>query len=313
MLSKERVTDIAVGGETASRLNQNTVLVVDDDADLRDALHDVLREEGYAVVLASNGREALRLLPTLKRPCGIVLDIAMPVMNGADFYDAMSGLPAFADIPVVVLTSDLSRAPSGLPKMIKISLERFLAMVAALFSGGGDLRSGISGRGRDGRRGAPAANDVAGHGDGNAPGPYRQDVEQGEVIEDVAAVAGGNDQPDHRFSSRRGNLSVHVFGNVEGRQRCEGRIEEAQAGATRVESSHVFQGLMIVEEPAAVSDDLRHRDRVSGLSGRDLDVCPGATGGDDTGRQQQRQEAVHGAPPAAVPAWSRKMIPRGPE
>jgi CheY-like chemotaxis protein len=127
------VTDIAVGGETASRLNQNTILVVDDDADLRDALHDVLREEGYAVVLASNGREALRLLPTLKRPCGILLDIAMPVMNGTEFFDAMSGLPAFADIPVVVLTSDLSRAPIGLPKMIKISLERLLAMVAALF------------------------------------------------------------------------------------------------------------------------------------------------------------------------------------
>jgi CheY-like chemotaxis protein len=127
------VAHIAVGGETASRLNPNTILVVDDDADLREALRDVLSEEGYAVVLASNGREALGLLPSLKRPCGIVLDIAMPVMNGTEFYDAMSGLPAFADIPVVVLTSDLSRAPSGLPKMIKVSLDRLLSMVAALF------------------------------------------------------------------------------------------------------------------------------------------------------------------------------------
>lgn len=124
---------ITAGAETTSRLNPNTVLVVDDDADLREALRDVLRDEGYAVVLASNGKEALGMLPSLKRPCGIVLDIAMPVMNGAEFYDAMSGLPAFADIPVVVLTSDLSRAPSGLPKMIKVSIERLLAMVAALF------------------------------------------------------------------------------------------------------------------------------------------------------------------------------------
>jgi CheY-like chemotaxis protein len=127
------VTEIAVGGGAEPRLSQNTVLVVDDDADLREALRDLLRDEGYAVTLASNGKEALELLPSLKRPCGIVLDIAMPVMSGTEFYQAMIAIPAFADIPVVVLTTDPSRAPSGLPKMKKINLERLLAMVAALF------------------------------------------------------------------------------------------------------------------------------------------------------------------------------------
>jgi CheY-like chemotaxis protein len=127
------MTQIAVGGGTDTRFNPNTVLVVDDDADLREALRDFLRDEGYAVTLASNGQEALGLLPTLKRPCGIVLDIAMPGMNGTEFYRAMSALPAFADIPVVVLTTDSSRGPGGLPKMKKTNLELLLSMVAALF------------------------------------------------------------------------------------------------------------------------------------------------------------------------------------
>lgn len=121
-------------GEAASnRRGQNTILVVDDDADLRESLGDVLRHEGYAVALACNGKEALDLLPGLKRPCGIVLDMAMPVMNGVEFYQAMSAAPALADIPVVVLTCDPSLAPSGVPRMKKTNLERMLSMIAALF------------------------------------------------------------------------------------------------------------------------------------------------------------------------------------
>jgi CheY-like chemotaxis protein len=128
------VTCIAVAGEVESRLNQNTVLVVEDDTDLRDALHDVLRDEGYAVTLASNGREAFGLLPRLNGPCGIILDLAMPVMSGTAFYEAMREVPAFSNIPVMIFASDLSHAPSGLPKMKKTTnLERLLAMVAALF------------------------------------------------------------------------------------------------------------------------------------------------------------------------------------
>ena len=124
---------MAAGAAAGDKENQNTVLIVDDDADLRESLADVLRRQGYAVTLASNGKEALELLPGLHKPCGIVLDIAMPVMNGAQFYQAMRAVPELADIPVVILTCDPALAPKGLPRMTKLSPERVLSMVAALF------------------------------------------------------------------------------------------------------------------------------------------------------------------------------------
>ncbi len=124
---------IVVDGARQLLRNGNAVLVVDDDADLRESLGDVLRAEGYAVTLAANGREALALLPALKRPCAVVLDMEMPVMNGAQFYRAMSGMPALRDIPVGILTCDPALAPSRLPKMKKTSVEQLLKMVSGLF------------------------------------------------------------------------------------------------------------------------------------------------------------------------------------
>jgi CheY-like chemotaxis protein len=126
------VTQIEPGG--GPTWNPNTILIVEDDTDMRESLRDVLGAEGYSVVQAGNGKLALDLLPGLKRPCGIILDVTMPVMNGTEFYQAMLELPDSADIPVVFLTSDLSRAPIGLPMMQKtISLDRLLGKVAALF------------------------------------------------------------------------------------------------------------------------------------------------------------------------------------
>lgn len=114
--------------------DQNTVLIVDNDTDLRNALSDALELEDYAVLVASSGKEALALLPILTRPCGIILDIFMPGMNGTQFYQAIRETPAWADIPVMIWTSDPARAPTGVPVMKKPSnLERLFKMVAALF------------------------------------------------------------------------------------------------------------------------------------------------------------------------------------
>jgi CheY-like chemotaxis protein len=124
---------MAVDGVRQTRRNGNAVLVVDDDTDLRESLGDVLRAEGYAVTLAANGREALALLPGLERPCAVLLDLAMPIMNGTEFYRTMSAMPALADIPVAILTCDPSRAPRGLPKIKKTSIEHLLTMVGGLF------------------------------------------------------------------------------------------------------------------------------------------------------------------------------------
>jgi CheY-like chemotaxis protein len=87
-----------------------------------------------AIVLACNGKVAFDLLATLKRPCGIILDITMPVMGGGELYQVIRSVPDLADIPVVFLTSNPSAAPSGVPTMPKnVSLDRLLGIVAALF------------------------------------------------------------------------------------------------------------------------------------------------------------------------------------
>ena len=111
-----------------------TVLVVDDEADIRDSLKEALLDEGYEVVTAANGQQALALLPALPRPCAVILDIIMPSMSGLELYAAMRAIPGLADIPVVVSTSDPSRAPSGVMIMKKpINLGRLLRTIEALF------------------------------------------------------------------------------------------------------------------------------------------------------------------------------------
>jgi CheY-like chemotaxis protein len=82
------------------------VLVVDDDADIRDSLREVLEDEGYSVVCLSNGREALDYLKkTAPHPCVILLDLMMPVMDGWQFRREQKQDPAIADIPLVVITA----------------------------------------------------------------------------------------------------------------------------------------------------------------------------------------------------------------
>jgi CheY-like chemotaxis protein len=114
---------------------KKTVLIVDDEVDIRESLRDALKDEGYDVYLAGNGREALDVLPRLPRPCAVILDIIMPIMNGADTYRAIRATPALADIPILISTSDPSRAPTDAMVMKKpINLDRFLTMVSGLFS-----------------------------------------------------------------------------------------------------------------------------------------------------------------------------------
>jgi CheY-like chemotaxis protein len=111
-----------------------TVLIVEDEPDIRDSLREVLEDEGYAVAVASNGKEGLAQLSLLPKPCVVVLDIIMPVMSGNELYDAMQADPELAKIPVLVSTSDPTRAPSGVLIMKKpIDVDRFLDAVAKLF------------------------------------------------------------------------------------------------------------------------------------------------------------------------------------
>jgi CheY-like chemotaxis protein len=82
------------------------VMVVDDDESIREALASVFEEEGYTTLLAENGRVALeQLAVAAERPCVIVLDLMMPVMDGWQFRNAQKSSPTHADIPVIVVTA----------------------------------------------------------------------------------------------------------------------------------------------------------------------------------------------------------------
>jgi CheY-like chemotaxis protein len=82
----------------------HTILVVDDDLDVRRLLESCLTAEGYDVVTAANGWEALQRLETC-RPSIILLDLMMPVMDGETFRGHQQREPALQQIPVVCLSA----------------------------------------------------------------------------------------------------------------------------------------------------------------------------------------------------------------
>jgi CheY-like chemotaxis protein len=82
-----------------------TVLVVEDHADLREMLTVLLESEGFQVQTASNGKEALDSLKQGERPSVILLDLMMPVMSGDEFRRRQLQEPEYADVPVICMTA----------------------------------------------------------------------------------------------------------------------------------------------------------------------------------------------------------------
>ena len=80
------------------------VLVIDDHSDTRDGLATVLEMEGFSVVTAEDGYRALVLLQQGLRPCIIVMDLMMPIMNGFEFREAQLRDPTIQHIPVIALS-----------------------------------------------------------------------------------------------------------------------------------------------------------------------------------------------------------------
>ena len=106
------------------------ILIVEDELEGRETLRDVLEDEGYKVAVARNGIEALGQLRS-SRPQLMILDLLMPGMSGNALYDEMQRSPELAKIPVLVTTSDPSRAPNGVPTLVKpLKLDKLLSLVA---------------------------------------------------------------------------------------------------------------------------------------------------------------------------------------
>ena len=111
------------------------ILVVEDNDDVREMMAVTLELEGHEVATAVNGLDALNKLHTGNKPCLILLDLMMPVMNGWEFQHELEHDPdpALRDVPVVVVsaaTSDMmmtTDAAAYLPK--PIDLDQLLDVV----------------------------------------------------------------------------------------------------------------------------------------------------------------------------------------
>lgn len=108
------------------------VMIVEDDAALRDELAALLKREGYDVVTAGNGRDALERLHWGLRPAVILLDLRMNVMTGWEFRAEQKKDAAVADIPVIAMTTgrwkpeDLRDFPEQIAKPIDLPGLRLL-------------------------------------------------------------------------------------------------------------------------------------------------------------------------------------------
>jgi len=87
-----------------------SLLIIEDEKDIRESLQQALEFEGYNVSSAENGQEALRLLNAIQGPCLILLDLMMPIMNGWEFLDALKDDHILATIPVVIVSAYSDRA-----------------------------------------------------------------------------------------------------------------------------------------------------------------------------------------------------------
>jgi CheY-like chemotaxis protein len=104
--------------EPAIDAERPTILVVDDDCDLRDALHEMLASCGYRPVCVANGDHALAYLRRNPKPAAILLDLFMPVMNGWEFVRRVRAT-TFASIPIVAITSAEPHWGSPIPQVLR--------------------------------------------------------------------------------------------------------------------------------------------------------------------------------------------------
>lgn len=91
------------------------ILVVDDDPAIREAIAELLRDQGYDVSVAANGVQALLVCRSRRSPDLIVLDLQMPVMDGTEFARKKDEDPNLSHVPVCVITAfrDSTSIPRG--------------------------------------------------------------------------------------------------------------------------------------------------------------------------------------------------------
>jgi CheY-like chemotaxis protein len=138
MTTLEPLTISPGGVITGYRGPRNTVLVVDDVAENRTVLVDLLRPLGFTVIEAGNGREALEKARQV-RPDLVLTDIVMPQMDGREASRRLRELPGLSSVPVITLSASASAmaeapAATGADAFLSkpIDIEELLRNIAAL-------------------------------------------------------------------------------------------------------------------------------------------------------------------------------------
>jgi len=104
------------GTKRIADIDRKRILVIDDDLPLRGMLAAALRQAGFQVLLAGDGDEGHRAL-TIHRPDVILLDLAMPGMNGWDFLQRLKETGFLGTLPIIVLSAHLHVEPQAILKL----------------------------------------------------------------------------------------------------------------------------------------------------------------------------------------------------
>jgi len=99
--------------------------VVDDDPGIRESVTEVLSTEGYHVLEAADGVEALHRLDALDGRCVVLLDLAMPRMNGLEVLTALSGRAGAERFPVVVMSANAHPSELAFPQVVALLRKPF--------------------------------------------------------------------------------------------------------------------------------------------------------------------------------------------
>ncbi len=148
-----------------------TIVVAEDDDELRDLIADILEGAGYDVIPARSGKQVADFLEAAPEPpAAILLDLMMPLVSGWELLRAMREHPPWNAIPVVIMTGVTRDRPAGVAGVLKkpFRVNDLLATVLAVSCGqtpalpdhvDGGVHEQLEERGRD---------DASDHGDGDA-------------------------------------------------------------------------------------------------------------------------------------------------
>ena len=116
-------------------MTDKTILLAEDDQDIRDVVQEVLEERGYDVIPARTGRQALDFLVSdgESRPDVIILDLMMPIMTGWQVLEEIRLRPELCSIPVIVLTAVSQDMPTGVSAVLRkpFDIDELLALVGS--------------------------------------------------------------------------------------------------------------------------------------------------------------------------------------